>query len=632
MSPPTESDPSASNLKRGTSPPEASDKKGKRPAKKSKAQKREERARAEAGQAAIDNGQAPLPIDPKEAARFEALASGEKVTRSDFGYSVEDNLARAEFEVESYKYGGDAASQIEAMKSRIEAMKSQMEEPQVVCEVTANDLDDEDEDRDEDKDDDEDEDEGKDEDKASVTVKKTRKKSSPRKITADFDIFEEDSTESSAHPDIIFMSEFTTPRSNYLRYFDTATFGQLEKSNTNADSPDRKRRIETFDNDVRIIVRNLKSLAARYISDMGKQHQFCPMTRRYLVIIVNADEQWLCDQVLNGVPESTKVSIGKKGFNATDLLSMPCWDTAKFLQKGVYLNVVTTDEPESPEQLYVGSAAGQNGLCQRWYDYVEAGKGIRAVSGIHNEAIFNNYRHINIRALASYGDDPIAWLPHFSESVFMVLLGTVRDTGKRWSGKNSNMCCDELYKSVAECRHGLPEPIGPGLNSTWPLIQGFITRFDSERARCCNKNCNRPMVPKSDPRYKKHRFSSSDSARPGEEVICINCLVYQKRHGGEHRPLEIQERLIFREANPRDKCMWENCSMPLKYFHHKSPRPFGFDNGTILKHHVVTEGKFLWLCDQHTKLVRKLRKKYEETEARIQPTITVDDVESSSTS
>jgi len=68
-----------------------------------KQRKLESIARAVAGQAAIDRGEEPALIDPREAARYAALAKGIKATRDSCGFLLQDALARAAKELAGYE-------------------------------------------------------------------------------------------------------------------------------------------------------------------------------------------------------------------------------------------------------------------------------------------------------------------------------------------------------------------------------------------------------------------------------------------------------------------------------------------------------------------------------------------------
>ncbi|KAK1908078.1 hypothetical protein P3342_013398 [Pyrenophora teres f. teres] len=72
--------------------------------KKSREQRAEEKGRALAGQQALDRGETPLGIDPKEKERYNLLAAGSKVTREDLGYSLKDALEKASDELAKYEY------------------------------------------------------------------------------------------------------------------------------------------------------------------------------------------------------------------------------------------------------------------------------------------------------------------------------------------------------------------------------------------------------------------------------------------------------------------------------------------------------------------------------------------------
>jgi hypothetical protein len=570
-----------------------------------KAQRKAESiARAEAGQAALDRGKQPTSIDANEAARYQALARGEKATRESQGFCVAKALRKAEDElamgsVEDFIQSFDETLAMMDLGSQLEALKNGIKElakPRASCAApktplkkhgkkkrapqleTAmhNDLDQDDND-----------------------------KTSAIDVEGDFAIYEDeddDDTSTTAHH----ISERT--RTSPPRRRDEATFGKPE-SPIACDLEEQEARVQRLHDYVRLIVRHLKVTAAQYIKELGHSHRFNPMTRQYTLITHNADEDWLVHQVIDSLPISTKMVLGKEDLAIDDLLSLPCWTEDKLSQHGIYLDVVKDPTMHEPiAQLYVGSATGKAGLSHRWAGYVSSGNGKSHVTGLHDAAIFNKIANVNLRALAGFGHDPISWLALFCESVFMVFFGTVRDTGIRWNSRNPNMCCPEIYKVIEACRDGLPAPLGPGLNSTWSLAQGFRTNYDSDRARCCNDECRRRMVPKKHPDYQPNRFTSNDALHPGEEVKCINCTVYEKRHQGATRPRHIEERRAFRDANPRQQCMWGDCTQLLQYHHWKTPAPEGFENGTIVKDRVVTRGAYLWACSRHERLFRKLRR------------------------
>lgn len=176
-----------------------------------------------------------------------------------------------------------------------------------------------------------------------------------------------------------------------LTHYDEEMFGVLECSSD--PSSEDMTNSERFDNCIRLLIRRLKITAARSTHGV-----FCPLTRRFLIIMYNADEEWMTEQVLSGIPISTTSVLGKEGFNCADLLSLHRWKDEKLCQKGVYLDVVVDPELDLVEpQLYVGLASGRNGLSQRWSDYVSCGQGsFQAAKGLRGDAIRGNKHDANL--------------------------------------------------------------------------------------------------------------------------------------------------------------------------------------------------------------------------------------------
>jgi hypothetical protein len=575
--------------------------------KKSKAQKAAEIARAEAGQASLDRGEELGSIDPREAARLQALSTGAKVTRADFGFSFVDSLQSST--AQQPESAEDIAAEFEAMKSRIEELKEQIRTHDDQRKTTA----------------------------PKKTPKKASKKSldllkvAAEQIENDDEEEDEDDSLVASHEDSRFLnlddndyeidepsSDVALPSSTEITYrvlqqFDSPIFGQPGPYHVECSQSECQQRMAIFDANVRRIVRRLKVLAAEHILKLNEQNHFLPFVRRLVPIINNADEDWLVETVLCGIPDSTKLVFGKDGFNASDIVSLPRLAASDGCHKGIYIDVVANSATGllgSNVQLYVGSAAGKYGIAQRWACYISAGRGKTPVSGLHNQAIFNNLQNLNIRALADYGDDPIRWLPNFSESIFMLLLGTVRDTGIRKSanGEANPYCTDELYKCVAACREGFPEPIGEGLNSTWSLKQGFKMTLNSNRACCIN--CGFRMVPRGHVMWRE--VFSRDSTKPGESVICKLCHAYALIHNGVPRPQILEERMVFRKNTPSDKCMWNDCGKPLVRHVIGITPPAGFSRAFYARHPIVTDDKFIWVCRPHSILVNMLIKDHEK--------------------
>ncbi|RII07168.1 hypothetical protein CUC08_Gglean008136 [Alternaria sp. MG1] len=569
--------------------------------------KKESKLRAELGQAAIERGEEPPPIDPKEAARYQALAEGRSETRQTLGFSLEDNVRRIKEELAKHQPAPvteeTAAPAVKEKKRKKTAApvvgdvpaETSVTDASRIANPTVGDTSDEDEDEDEDEDDDEDDDAIK--HYGRYILEEDEEEDMP-----EYDLESKDEKEEGVVVDAT-SGKTHKPICKFIKKYSKKIFGT--QGYTSLPSLDTKDRCDRFDGYVRTIIQRLKLVAGKYVKTLLTR-EFRAMTRRYVIIFHNSDEEWLVQQVLKGIPESTKLVLGKKDLTIDDLLSLPRLMDEELLEQGIYIDVVQ-DLGASPEQLfelYIGSASGENGISQRWYDYEPASRcpgGSRA-TGIHGTAINDPNKTMNLRALAIYGNDPIAWLTILSESIFMILLGTVEDTGIRWTGRNADMVSDEMYGFFAEISKDFPVSLGKGLNSTLSIKQGYRMRYNSPRAKCCNPECGRPVVPKKDPAYQKHRFAYYDACRPGEAIICLNCLKYEKENEGAQRPGIYERKRVFRDNNPRSLCMWKDCNKELKYVPKEDRK--GEDPGTLVQDPDSTSETFIWVCEPHAKTVR----------------------------
>jgi hypothetical protein len=328
---------------------------------------------------------------------------------------------------------------------------------------------------------------------------------------------------------------------------------------------DEAERHERFRENARKIIRFLKFSASSYmeIPREDKQGEWQPMVKGLLVLLHNASEDFLLDSLLSGIDDSVRSVLGKAGFTIEDLLSLPRWSVTQNLEKGVYLDVLGfLHGPNFIRQLYVGAAAGQFGLAQRWYQYLKRQCG--SETGRHSVEVMKPGSHVQLRGLAHYGHTPYPWLTCLAESFFMLYLGTISDPGSRYDDDDhrSTLIHDDLYKLVNECRSfaGLDARLAVGLNSTWSLSQGYRWLGD-DKTRC--QNCNRPWLPKSDAFWEPDMFRSRDARRPGEHVECSNCINYRSWKGVDRSP-RTEKMLQFRRRVPvPDICEHSKCDRQL---------------------------------------------------------------------
>jgi len=349
----------------------------------------------------------------------------------------------------------------------------------------------------------------------------------------------------------------------------------------------RENRSLRFRTRIRIIIKELKHHVLEFwlrYKDVDDDH-FQLFTRGFATLISNADPDFLLESFLGGVPEETRLVLGKSNFTVDDVLSLPRLPNTILSEKGVYVSM-TKGSPEDtwyaastfPRHFqlrltfasrewesYVGSACGIHGILQRWYDYIGGpNPGARKETGRHSRAIFVEGRTLNFRCLAHYGHDPIPWLTHFAESVFMIYLGTVSDSGFR-KDPSSKFVHDDLYTAVYAIRAAcqLDRPLAPGLNSTWSLLQGWKRRHGGIKS--C-QNCGDTSEAHTARGVGRTQFVSVDPTRPdGLSFKCGACYQHFYTHRVD-RPAKLFSRTLAREEYPGvfdengdQKCENEGC-------------------------------------------------------------------------
>lgn len=180
------------------------------------------------------------------------------------------------------------------------------------------------------------------------------------------------------------------------------------------------------------------------------------------------------------------------------------------------------------------------GLIGRFTNYLVKGnedsRHIRAVNHEGNE--------INLRILARYPDEMDDWVIYLGECVFMILFGTVVDPRTIVVGQEpSPFVFDRLYEAYSDVRRGLPSPLAPGLNSTWPLLQSVERR---KHSNCCNPECNRAWVNAC--QLGASAFYTLDDGTGYEFSIFQPCWQYMNKYG-QRRPAWMEEGRLNQAVN-----------------------------------------------------------------------------------
>ncbi|PVI03387.1 hypothetical protein DM02DRAFT_257434 [Periconia macrospinosa] len=292
---------------------------------------------------------------------------------------------------------------------------------------------------------------------------------------------------------------------------------------------ERKQRIDRFEGNVRLLVNALQHLT----SEIQPHKSGLPvLTMGFYNLLLRSKQEYLVDLFLQGVPESTKLVLGKQGFTIADLLSLPRLSASKLSEHTVYIDCLEYAPKEDGDwRLYVGSATGSYGALQRWLNYLCPSK----EKFRHTNMCQKKGRRVHLRSLSHYGFDPEPWLAVFAESIFMLYLGTVDDpraTWTTWAG--NNFCHDLLYSTVEKVRSSsnLDQPLRRGLNSTWSLAQGWRGGGFKPGTKChrCGLRVDDPSA------KKKVRFYHTDPSQPSaSDALCHLCYDY-KRRMGKDRP------------------------------------------------------------------------------------------------
>ncbi|KAH9864694.1 hypothetical protein J1614_010630, partial [Plenodomus biglobosus] len=378
-------------------------------------------------------------------------------------------------------------------------------------------------------------------------------------LTADYRVFEDEEEEDDGDDDEDL--DLDLPRNgideenpNLRTVFPPHLLAKLDEQCGDYDSSilcnnrEKSRRVQKLDENIRNIIRELKSAAFTHV-----ETQFEPkgpfedeiFTKAFAKMLTTATEDYLVEQVLSGVPESTKVVLGRKGFQMADILSLPRLSDSELSENSVYLDALEYGPNEEFRwRLYVGSAMSQFGSLTRWNTYLrKATKGTR-----HERAIKKAGRRMNLRCISHYGFTPEPWLPILAEAVMMIYLGTVNDPRLRQpSHETTTFVNDKIYETFDKIRFncGLDAPLTLGLNLTWPCAQGWKGPGIKAGAAC--ENCARVVLHPTHPLYSRREWRYADPGRPSaSHVICLLCSKYKKRYNKD-RPVAFEAK---RSAQP----------------------------------------------------------------------------------
>jgi hypothetical protein len=78
-------------------------------------------------------------------------------------------------------------------------------------------------------------------------------------------------------------------------------------------------------------------------------------------LLEKADEDFLVEPIVHGVPKSTKLVLGKEQFTLQELKSLPRLSDSKMTAHDVYIDPVRIGDTVTNWKLYVGSATGEYG-------------------------------------------------------------------------------------------------------------------------------------------------------------------------------------------------------------------------------------------------------------------------------
>ena len=327
-----------------------------------------------------------------------------------------------------------------------------------------------------------------------------------------------------------------------------------ERCGDNASMPSVTRRQETqrcseFDQSVRKIVQCLQTLA-------HNQSATRVMTQGFQYLLCAADEDFLVTSVLDGVPKSTKLILGKEQFTINELTCLPCLSDSELSEHGIYVDVVQVGDNILEWRTYVGSSSK---VIRRWYTYLTE----RKDSIYHSQYIRRPGRIINLRCIAHFGFQPDFWLTTFAETIFTVYIGTVHDPRANWKGPeySNKYMNDELYEAFGKVRLdcALQCIANRGLNRTWPLAQGWRGVGITSGAECVN--CKRVVPQTDDPTFHRSCWVYVDPCRPsGNNVMCMNCRRFGRVYG-RARPVSLEKR----RTTPRpDHCEYPGCTSSKK--------------------------------------------------------------------
>jgi hypothetical protein len=129
-------------------------------------------------------------------------------------------------------------------------------------------------------------------------------------------------------------------------------------------------------------------------------------------LLEKADEDFLVEPIVHGVPKSTKLVLGKEQFTLQELKSLPRLSDSKTTAHDVYIDPVRIGDTVTNWKLYVIPLP------------VNMDLGPNTDKTHHAQVIKKVRRTMNLRCDAHFGFDPDLWFNHLAGSIFMLSFGT----------------------------------------------------------------------------------------------------------------------------------------------------------------------------------------------------------------
>jgi hypothetical protein len=140
-----------------------------------------------------------------------------------------------------------------------------------------------------------------------------------------------------------------------------------ERFRVQLSSVERVNRCQRFDYLIRGAVSETKKLWPTHFLFSKDGHNL--LTNGIASLFKISDEDYLVEMILSGVPETTKLILGKENLTVEDLLDLPCQSDDVLQQNSIHVNISVRKVGSGlyEYKIYVGLAGGKFGICQRWF-------------------------------------------------------------------------------------------------------------------------------------------------------------------------------------------------------------------------------------------------------------------------